>query len=271
MLIYTDMNFEYIDIHSHLYFPDYENDREEEIEKMKEEKVATISIGTNLETSKKCVELAQQNENIFACVGQHPSDLNHLSVFDREIIHLTDEKKVVAIGETGLDYFRLPADNSEIKKVQKEIFEEHINLSIETSKPLMLHIRPSKNTFDAYLDSLDILENKFKEAGEKLKGNAHFFAGDMEILKRFLNIGFSVSFTGVITFTPDYDQFIEYAPIDKIMSETDSPFVAPVPHRGERNSPLYVKEVVKRIAEIKNIPLEQMKKQLVSNAVDFLG
>lgn len=265
------MNFEYIDIHSHLYFPDYENDREEEIQKMKEEKVATISIGTNLETSKKCVELAEQNENIFACVGQHPSDLNHSSIFDREIIHLTDNKKVVAIGETGLDYFRLPENDQKIKEIQKEIFEEHINLSIETGKPLMLHIRPSKNTFDAYLDSLDILETRFKEVGDKLKGNAHFFAGDMEILKRFLDIGFTVSFTGVITFTSDYDQFIKYTPIDKIMSETDSPFVAPVPHRGERNSPLYIKEVVKRIAEIKGVPLEETKKKLVSNAVKFFG
>jgi len=265
------MDFEYIDIHSHLYFPDYENDREAEIQKMKEEKVATISIGTNLETSKKCIELAEKNENIFACVGQHPSDLNHKSIFDREIIHLTENKKVVAIGETGLDYFRLPEDSDKIKKIQKEIFEEHINLSVATGKPLMLHIRPSKNTFDAYLDSLDILENKFKEVGEKLKGNAHFFAGDMGILKRFLDIGFTVSFTGVITFTSDYDEFIKYTPMDKIMSETDSPFVAPVPHRGERNSPLYVKEVVKRMAEIKNLEEGEAKQKLVSNAIEFFN
>lgn len=261
------MDFEYIDIHSHLYFPDYEPDRERQIEEMKKAKIATISIGTSLETSKMCIDLAEKNKNIFACVGQHPSDLNTASIFERDIIQLTKNKKVVSIGECGLDYFRLPVDNKILKEIQKSIFIDHINLSVETAKPLMLHIRPSPKSFDAYLEALEILENKSKEVGGKLKGNAHFFAGDMGILKRFLGIGFTASFTGVITFVKDYDDFITYMPLDMIMSETDSPFGAPNPYRGQRNSPLYISEVVKRIAEIKSEPLEKVKKALVNNAI----
>lgn len=269
--------FEYFDIHSHIYFPDYDEDREEEIEKMKKAKIATISIGTGLESSKACIELANNNDNIFASIGEHPGDVVSRSTFDREIIQLAQNKKVVAIGECGLDYFRLLAQSGEadieasdedvIKKVQKTIFEEHISLSLHTEKPLMLHIRASKGTMDAYDDALNILEHHAKVQGEKLKGNAHFFAGNMEVLKRLLNIGFSVSFTGVLTFTHDYDEYVKYTPLDMIMSETDAPFVAPVPYRGGRNSPLYVPEVVKAIAQIRGENLEDVKVSMVNNAL----
>ncbi len=131
----------------------------------------------------------------------------------------------------------------------------------------MLHIRSSKGTYDAYYDALEILEHHAKISGNELRGNAHFFAGNLDILKRFLDIGFTVSFTGVITFTHDYDEFIRYAPLNMIMSETDAPFVAPVPHRGERNSPLYVSEVVKKIAEIRGEPLELVQKALLDNVL----
>lgn len=271
------MTFDYFDIHSHIYFPDYDKDREDEIEKMKKAKIATISIGTGLESSRACVELAENNENIFASIGEHPGDVVSRSAFDREIIQLAQNKKVVAIGECGLDYFRLLAQSGEadieasdeevIKKVQKEIFEEHISLSLHTEKPLMLHIRASSKTYDAYFDALDILEHHAKTQGEKLRGNAHFFAGNMDVLKRFLNIGFTVSFTGVITFTHDYDELVKYTPLDMIMSETDAPFVAPVPFRGGRNSPLYVPEVVKAIAKIRDENLEDVKKAMVNNAI----
>lgn len=269
--------YDYFDIHSHIYFSDYDEDREVEIEKMKKAKIATISIGTSLESSKACIKLSEENDNIFASVGEHPCDVISRSTFDREIIQLAQNKKVVAIGECGLDYFRLLAQSGEadievsdediIKKVQKEIFEEHISLALHTEKPLMLHVRPSTKSFDAYLDTLDILEHHAKNQGSKLRGNAHFFAGNMEILKRFLNIGFTVSFTGVITFTHDYDEYVKYAPLDMIMSETDAPFVAPMPFRGKRSSPLYVPEVVKAIAKIRDENFDEVKKSMVNNAI----
>jgi TatD DNase family protein len=258
--------FEYFDVHSHLSFPDYDADREEIIAEMKEKKIGTISVGVDFETSKKELELAEKHENIFACVGQHPENL--AGGFDERIAELAKNPKVVAIGECGLDYFRLPDDSGQIKKMQKEIFEKQIELSLEVEKPLMLHIRPSdKIYFDAYFDALEILEGYKKIHGEKLRGNAHFFVGSVEVLKRFLAIGFTVSFAGVVTFTDEYNEVVRSAPLGSIMSETDAPLVAPAPFRGKRNSPLFVPETVKKISEIRGEDFDLVKKTLVENAV----
>jgi TatD DNase family protein len=142
-----------------------------------------------------------------------------------------------------------------------------VDLALELNKPLMIHIRDKKGSFDAYLDALQILEHHFKISGGELKGNVHFFAGNKDILQRFVNIGFSVSFTGVVTFTNDYDELVALTPIDLLMAETDAPFVAPNPHRGKRNSPLYVPLIVERIAEIKGEPVEVIKKALFDNTL----
>jgi TatD DNase family protein len=261
------MNFEYFDIHSHIYFPDFDADRLEVISEMKKRGIGTITIGTGFESSKQCVELAEKNDNIFACIGQHPEEIKTDSVFDERLVSLADNSRVVAIGECGLDYFRLSPDDTQLKIIQKVIFEKHIDLALSKNLPLMLHVRNSKGTQDAYNDSLDILESFSKINGTKLLGNAHFFAGDSNVLKRLLTIGFTVSFTGVLTFTHDYDEIVRATPIEMIMSETDSPFVAPVPYRGKRNSPLYVPEVVKKIAEIRGEPLDTVKKAIISNVL----
>ena len=127
----------------------------------------------------------------------------------------------------------------------------------------MLHIRnnPKDKTHDAYMDSLELLKKY-----AKVRGDVHFFAGDWDIAKMFLDFGFTLSFTGVITFTHDYDEVIKNTPLDMIMSETDAPYVAPVPYRGKRNEPLYVREVVKKIAEIKNLTEEEVAKAIIENA-----
>ncbi len=262
--------FKYFDIHSHLYFPDFDKDRDEEIKKIRKAKIGTIIIGTDIKSSRECVKLAHENNNIFACVGQHPGDLVADSVFDEHLRKLASDKKVVAIGECGLDYFRLPEDGTsalELKMIQKTVFEYHVDLALDLDKPLMLHIRSSKGTQDAYYDSLDILEHHHKTSGGKLKGNAHFFAGDLDILKRFLAMGFTVSFTGVITFTGDYDELIRNTPLDSILVETDAPFVAPFPHRGKRNSPLYIPLVVDKIAEVRGEDREIVRKALFDNTL----
>ena len=259
--------YDYFDIHSHLHFKDFDVDREEVVSEMKKKNIATISVGVNFDTSQKEVELAQNHENIFACIGQHPDDSKEDVAFDERLIELAGNSKVVAIGECGLDYFRLAGDVEKSKDDQKEKFLSHMDLAIKFEKPLMLHVRPSKGSQDAYVDTLNILEHHIKTSADKLHGNSHFFVGDLNTLKRFLNIGFSVSFTGVVTFTRDYDELIKFAPIDMIMAETDAPFVAPVPYRGTRNSPLYVTEVVKKIAEIRGEPLEKVKTALVNNAL----
>src|SRR3989344_8657899 len=226
----------YIDIHCHLDSEDYNSDREEVLTRMKEMEMGAITIGADLESSKKAVEIAEQNENVWACIGVHPnclteksnntvSALGHkdnaletvLSDFspDGYFEKLVKNPKVVAIGECGLDYFRME-DKSE-KEKQKELFKKQIEFAIKYDKPLMLHIRDahSANSGQAYEDALDILESYKKVAGpeaEKLNGNVHFFAGDVSVAKRFLDLGFSMSFTGVVTFTHDYDEVIKFLP-----------------------------------------------------------
>lgn len=253
----------YIDIHCHLSFPDYDSDRAEILRRMKEEEVEAITVGTDLESSKRVVEIAEANEGIWATIGIHPHEVSKAAFDTLEFERLIRSLKIVAIGECGLDYFKIESEEEKIK--QKELFESQIRFAINHDKPLMLHIR------NAYDDSLVILENYKKEVGEKLRGNVHFFAGNIEIAKKFLDLGFTMSFTGVITFTHDYDEVIKYLPLESIMSETDAPFVAPVPYRGKRNEPLFVVEVVKKIAEIKGIETEETKKVLIENAKKMFG
>lgn len=254
---------EYFDIHSHLHFPQYNDDKEEVVCRLENEKVFTVNVGTDFESSKKALELAKQSQNLFASIGLHPDDNKKEEFSVEDFNTLVSHPKVVSIGECGLDYFRLEGDGESQKKRQKKEFEKQIEFAIEHNKPLMLHIR------DAYEDSLDILESYKKKYGDKLRGDSHFFAGDLDIAKRFLDLNFYLSFTGVITFARDYDEVIKYAPIESIMSETDAPYVAPVPFRGKRNEPTYVKEVVEMIARIRKEDLQETKDILVKNALKF--
>jgi TatD DNase family protein len=247
----------YFDIHSHLNFDDYNTDFEEVIEKLQETETHTICVGTDLESSKRAVDLATNYSEIYACIGIHPVDDPSRS-FDKEAFaKIVDHPKVVAIGECGLDYFHQDKEND--RERQEKLFLDQINFALDYDKPIMIHSR------DAYHDLLNILEPLAKTHGTKLRGNVHFFAGTLEEAKRFFVIGFTISFTGVITFARNYDEVIKNAPLEMIMSETDAPFVAPIPYRGKRNEPSYVSEVVKKIAEIREIDEEIVRETLIQN------
>jgi TatD DNase family protein len=187
-------------------------------------------------------------------------------IFDKEAYRkLLADPKALGIGECGLDYYR--CDDDSIAK-QKAAFISQIELANEFRKPIMLHIRnnPEDKTKNAYFDALDLLK---KHA--EVRGDVHFFAGGVAEAKAFVDFGFTLSFTGVITFTHDYDEVIKNTPLEMIMTETDSPYVTPVPHRGKRNEPLYVKEVVKKIAEIKGLPEKEVAEAIISNARRVFG
>ncbi len=247
----------YIDIHSHLGFEDYGKDLDDVLKRMEDSGVATITVGASLVSSRGAIKVADNNENIWACIGIHPSEKEDFSESDFE--SMVKNPKVVAIGECGLDYFvgkGLETLSKEEKERQQKEFIKQIEFSIKYDKPLMLHIR------DAFQDAYKIL----KKYEGKARGNLHFFTGDLDWAKKFVELGYTISFTGVITFAKQYDEITKSIPLDKIHAETDAPWVAPIPYRGKRNEPTYVIEVVKKIAELRGEDQEIVRLQLIKNA-----
>ncbi|MFZ2555226.1 MAG: TatD family hydrolase [Minisyncoccia bacterium] len=266
----------YYDCHTHVNFVAFKDDADATIERAKEAGVGMILVGTQFDTSEDAVRMAARHENVYAAIGLHPihstksyHDEKELGeggkeftsrgeVFDAAKYEaLGASPKVVAIGECGLDYYRLEEGT---KKQQEETFVQQIEMANRLNKPLMLHIR------NAYDDALAMVK-----AHAKVKGDVHFFAGDWNIAKQFLDIGFTLSFTGVLTFARDYDEVIRNTPLDMLLSETDAPYVSPKPYRGKRNEPAYVVEVVKAIAEIRGEPLALVAEQLAANARRVFG
>jgi TatD DNase family protein len=147
-----------------------------------------------------------------------------------------------------------------------EVFERHIEIAVQTAKPLMIHARPTKGIQDAYQDALSVLSSKKKEYGDSLRANFHFFVGGIDEARAALELDFSMSYTAVLTFTHDYDEVIRYLPLSNILTETDSPYIAPAPNRGSRNEPTAVRDVVKRIAAIRGADEEIVRQTLLENA-----
>jgi len=259
----------YIDIHSHLGFSDYGPDQKMIIENMAKNEVGTITIGTTLEDSKQAVEIADQNKNVWACIGVHPKDEDNIDpVFEvKEFEKLVVHPKVVAIGECGLDYFKLEGNIEKIKAKQKEVFIQQIEFAIKHNKPLMLHLRDGDKKREAYEDVYNILKNY----EGKIRGNLHFFTANLDWAKKFIDLGFTISFIGLITYVHDFDKIIKNVPLEALQAETDAPFVAPVPHRGERNEPSYVTHVYAKIAEIRGEEPDKVRSQLIENAKRVFG
>lgn len=248
----------YIDIHCHLNLKDFDLDIDEVIKRAQEKEVGMIVVGINRESSEKAVKIAESNDNVWAVIGLHPAD-DPDEVFDIDFYkQLALHPKVVGIGETGFDYYHRPISD---KVRQQEIFEKHIAIANEVKKPLMLHLRNGVKGESAYADALDILK---KHA--KVHGDVHFYAGNTEEAHEFIKLGFKLSFTGVITFARNYDEVIKAIPLNMIMTETDAPFVAPMPYRGQRNEPVFVIEVVNKIAEIRGESIDVVREHVLNNA-----
>ncbi len=277
-------NYSFFDVHSHVHDKAFTTDRDEVIARMKSLTTGTITVGTGIKESRDAVALADAHEHIYATVGLHPCD-NVLEEYDADVFEaLARTTKVVAIGECGLDYHYIKTffekeketkgvswGVEEEKERQRKVFQSQIDLAIQVGKPLMLHGRPSKGTMDAYEDMLNMLEVVKQIHGEKLQGNAHFFVGNIDIAARFIALGFTMSFPGVITFSHDYDDVVRFVPITMMHAETDSPYATPAPFRGKRNDPTLVTEIVARIAVLRQEPFEEVRLQLLENARRMFG
>lgn len=266
-----------IDVHTHTHFAAYENPKEV-IDRSLANGVWLINVGTQRDTSAKAVEWAQQYpEGVYAAIGLHPihtdksyHDVKELGggeaakeftsrgeVFDYDFYKkLGASPKVVAIGECGLDYYRL---SEETKEKQIDAFEAQIQLSHELQKPLMIHCR------DAFKDLIDLLKvNRQKLNG--IPGIIHFFTGTPDDARNLIDLGFSFSFGGVTTFTADYDEAIKTIGIDRIVLETDAPYVSPAPFRGRRNEPVYIEHTARAIAAKLGLSFEEVCEKTTANA-----
>ncbi len=271
------------DVHTHTHFAAYAGDTDAVIQRSLDAGIWIVNVGTQADTSEDAVTTAKRfPEGVFATIGLHPihtgksyHDVQELGdtatakgftsrgeVFDHDYyFSLGQDKNVVAIGECGLDYYRLEENT---KPVQMRAFEQQIALSRELEKPLMIHCR---NAFGDLIETLDANKNNLNT----IPGIVHFFSGGIDDARRLLNLGFSFSFGGVLTFARDYDEVVRFIPMERIVFETDAPYITPVPYRGKRNEPFYVTEVAKKIAEIKTLPLDTAAVMTTGNARAIFG
>lgn len=247
------------DTHAHYDDDAFDTDRFELLNKILEESVENIiTIGCSLESSRKAIEIAENLHRIYATVGIHPSDCMNLpSDYTDTLRNLSKNPKVVAIGEIGLDYHYEGYN----KEAQIECFTRQIELAQELSLPVIVHSR------EATYDTMEILK-KFKP-----KGVVHCFSGSVETAREIINLGMMISFTGVLTFKNSKKavEACKEIPIEKLMLETDSPYMTPVPFRGKRNDSSMTYYIAEKIAEIKNMKIEEVIEICNNNASNFFG
>lgn len=243
-----------IDSHAHLEMKEFDDDRNDVIERAKAAGVDFIvTVGTNLGLSRKAVKLAGQYDNIYATIGVHPHDVGKISntTYD-ELKKLAGDKKVVAYGEIGLDYFR----NIAPQALQIEKFGEQLQLAKELNLPVVIHAR------EAHAQSLEMI----KSSGIH-RGVFHCFSGNYEMAKQCLDWGFYLSVPGVVTFNKSktMQEVAKKVPLASLLLETDCPYLTPDPHRGKRNEPAYIVHTAKKVAEIKGLPWEEVASVTAQN------
>ncbi len=273
-----------IDSHAHLNFSDFDQDREEILENSLESGTWIINIGADFATSRKAVEIAQgYSRGIYAAIGVHPIHVENETYSQECMLDLIQNNdNVVAIGEIGLDYFHLKSEKGKLNKPvalkkitgakksipekQEELLFKQLELARISGLPIIFHCRHYKN-YDAHYDLLKIME-KFAVLYKDfvLRGVIHCYTGDAQLAKIYLKLGLYLGFTGIITFSTDYDEIIKETPLERILIETDSPYLAPAPKRGSRNIPENVKFVAEKIARLKKIKVSKVKKETLKNA-----
>lgn len=305
----------YIDSHCHVNFTDFRDDYEEVINRALKEETWMIIVGTKMSNNLWATEIAKQYEKgVYAAVGVHPVQLRDYEIeetdphsgkkikftskaenFDIDEYYkmITDSIKdvpvqrsfirnnawgrIVAIGETGIDYYHLPQNVSpmqleDIVDEQFKVFKKHIKLADMVKMPLIIHCRGTqKDAYGAYDDMIKTLKEERLNYLDGLHGVVHSFGGNLKQAKDILGLNLYIGFNGIVTFdkTGKMDEIIKQIPIERILIETDSPYLTPAPYRGQRNEPAYVKRVAEHIAKIKNLTLYEVEKQTTKNAMEL--
>ena len=244
-----------IESHCHINFPELGEDIDGLLKRMEENNVTkALCVSVKLEKLDEILDLATRYPNIYASVGVHPDNENCEEPTTEQLVTLSDHPKVVAIGETGLDYFRTKGDT----EWQRERFRTHIDAAKVTQKPLIIHTR------EAGHDTLDILREQGR--GE-VNGVMHCFTETLPFALASIELGFLISFSGILTFknAEEIRTVAKALPIESIMVETDSPYLAPIPHRGKTNEPSYVRFVLEELARVKDLPVDIVAQKTTEN------
>lgn len=253
-----------VDTHCHLDWNAFDADRDEVIRRAIDSGVTRmLTIGVGVPSSRRAVELAAQYAEVYAAVGVHPNDCADFDVATvQEVRSLAQQPKVIAIGEIGLDYYWHKVDHD----VQVRAFQAQLELAAELGKPVIVHSR------EAAADTIGMLE-QFAQRAARLTGTLHSYFDDLSIMQRAFALGFYCGVTGPITFKKSDRErdIIRQAPLDRLLVETDAPFLTPVPHRGQRNEPAYVRPVVETIAQVKGLTVDVVAQQTTLNANQMLG
>ena len=273
------------DTHCHLQFNAYKEDAEEVYKKCQEKGVTLNIVGSQIDTSIRAVEFAESHENVYATIGLHPVHLHETTVDEGEVTFksreetfdyekykkLAESKKVIAIGECGLELFHLPEnlDKEKILEKQREAFLLQVKLAKELDLPMVIHVR------DAYSEILEILQSSISNLKSTIRGVIHCYTGNWENAQKFLDLGFYLGFTNIVTFPPkktnpnpqlELLEVVKNCPLDRMLLETDSPYLAPQKYRGQRCEPWMVEEALQKIAEIREIKPEELEKITDENA-----
>ena len=285
-----------IDTHCHVHFNAYKEDMDDVVARTLANDVHMITIGTQIDTSRHGLEVAERYDGLWAAVGLHPNHLTQQTFWDDDELppesqatpqirtrsetfnyeaykKLASHPKCVAIGETGLDWYRIPddVDHDEVKRIQRDVFAQHAHLATEMHLPIIIHCR------DAYKEQAELVASLIEDGNLPRRGVIHCFSGTNEEAQRFVELGFYISFSGVITFPPrktdtlidgltSLQNAVRHVPLDRLLVETDSPYLTPLPHRGTRNEPWYVKFVAEKVSEIKKISFEEVAEATTQNA-----
>lgn len=262
-----------IDVHCHLNFHAFEKDYDEVIKRAVDAGVEKIiNVGTKIDSSQKAIELSKDYSNLYSIVGVHPHHADKMeNGWEKELEKLAQNKKVVAIGEIGLDYYSYETNGIVDPEIQKKVFETQIELAYKLGLPLQIHNRHAGE------DIVEILKHH-KNLLKKTPGMFHCFAGTKEVLKEVLEMGFFIGFDGNTTYeglppgeSVSLVDLAKLTPVERIVTETDSPYLTPVPHRGTRNEPSYVIIIGKFLSEVKDLSFEEFRDQTQRNAEFLFG